>query len=174
MQQPSNHENNGQCNTYHTPKPSHSGDQLWSAQETNMRPMQCKCARSSDGRRPKTSIERSSAPAQLQRLGIGLPGSPLPGEHIHLKGGRAARSPPHLNKSTPSDVVQLDHQHTTGTAHDVKAPPQAPLTVWMIHERQTCQTTQTSIKTKLKRWQGGMAIERHAVRRLVRNKRLGR
>ena len=25
----------------------------------------------------------------------------------------------------------------------------------MIHERQTCQTTQTSIKTKLKRWQGG-------------------
>jgi hypothetical protein len=41
-----------------------------------------------------------------------------------------------------------------------RPPPQAPLTVWTLHKRQTCRATYIEIISEHMRWQGALAVER--------------
>ena len=101
------------------------------------------CAHSSS---MNTFIERSSTPPPLLAVGFAFPERRSPGEHICIRGGRAARVPTLREKSQIVEVQYSVYQACCRHRSRCQGPPQAPQ-VWTMHERQTCRSVQIGISS---------------------------
>ena len=94
-----------------------------------------------------TFIERSSTPPPLLAVRFAFPERRSPGEHICIRGGRAAHVPTLREKSQIVEVQYSVCQARHRRRSRCQGPPQAPLMVWTMHERQTCRAVQVGISS---------------------------